>query len=188
MEVLDSKLTHGILQDDLVWPHARPRLTNTKPLAAHWKNLESRYLSATSKGFSASSDIAASLPQNWSVLSLHVTPDEESLLAVRYDAGRRPLILQLPFDRTSRREGEDIIFSLQYARAEMSEIIESANATSQNAKNVTSLEDRREWWTERKALDRRLAALLLNIERRWLGAYKVCSPVIQRGWTFRFVD
>jgi separase len=70
----------------------------------------------------------------------------------------------------------------------MSEIIESANATSQNAKNVTSLEDRREWWTERKALDRRLAALLLNIERRWLGAYKVCSPVLQRRWSFRFVD
>lgn len=119
------------------------------------------------------SDIGSLLPSNWSVLSLHVTPDEESLLAVQHTPGNCPLILQLPFDRISRREGDDSLFNLQAAKAEMSNIIYSANATSQNAKNVTSLEDRRSWWTERKALDRRLAAILVNIEKRWLGAYKV---------------
>lgn len=125
-------------------------------------------------------DIGSLLPDSWSVLSLHVTPDAMSLLAVFYAPNAQPLILQLPFDRVGRREGDESIFDLQAARLEMNEITSAANATSQNAKNVTSYEDRRNWWAERKALDRRLAELLVNIEKRWLGAYKVCDPSQRR--------
>lgn len=174
IEVLHQKLTHGILRDDLVWPHSQPRLTNSKPLSVHWKQLEDRYSRTTSKGIADSDNISCLLPKQWSALSLHVTPDATSLLAVLYTCDSQPLILQLPFDRVSRRDGDEKIFDLQAARLEMSDITLSANATSQNAKNVTSSEDRRSWWTERKALDRRLAALLIDIEKKWLGAFKVC--------------
>lgn len=175
LEVLHSKLTNGILRDDLLWPKFQPRLTVSKPLSKYWLDLEDRYLRSTSSGSLSSSGLADTLPSNWSVLSLHTTPDRDSLVAVRYECGQTPTVLQLPLDRAARRDGEDQLFDLDAAQRELREIIQSANQTSQNAKNVISVEQRREWWTERKALDRRLAALLVNIQDRWLGAYKVGS-------------
>lgn len=173
LEVLHAKLTQGILHDDLKWPHAQPRLTVTKPTSTHWLNMETRYVNSMTKGSLPSSSIASRLPHKWSVLSLHMTPDNESLLAIRYDRNRRPVVLQLPLDRVCRREGEEDLFDLQSARSEMSDIIMSANTTSQNAKNMTSMDERRTWWSERKELDKRLASLLVDIEQRWLGAYRV---------------
>lgn len=173
LEVLHAKLTQGILHDDLQWPHAQPRLTVTKPASTHWLNTETRYVDSMTKGNLPSSFIASRLPPKWSVLSLHMTPDNESLLAIRYDRNRRPVVLQLPLDRVYRREGEEDLFDLQSARSEMSDIITSANTTSQNAKNMVSMDERRTWWSERKELDKRLASLLVDIEQRWLGAYRV---------------
>lgn len=81
----------------------------------------------------------------------------------------------MPFDRLARREGDEEAFNLDVAQLEMKEIIVAANATSQNAVNVRTTEERREWWTQRKHLDARLARLLIGIEDKWFGAFKVCA-------------
>lgn len=174
LEVLHTKLTHGILRDDLVWPDAQPRLTVSKPLNHYWKETEARYQRSTTRGSIPASTMASKLPKAWSVLSLHMALDNESILAVRYDRNHQPIVLQLPLDRVYRREGEEETFGFESARSAMSEIISSANTTSQSAKNMVNIDDRRNWWTERKELDQRLASLVVSIEERWLGVYKVC--------------
>ena len=57
----------------------------------------------------------------------------------------------------------------------MLEIIRGSNTTSQQAKDITSVEGRRAWWKERKDLETRLATLLVNIDERWFGAFRVSA-------------
>jgi hypothetical protein len=149
-----------------------------KPTSICWQNAEVRYKRYSTGDGMPTSEAATLLSRHWAALSLHLTPDLESIIATRYDNGRPPLVVQLPLDRVGRRDGEDCILGFLQAREELVDIIARANATSQNAKNVVEIEARRTWWSERKTLDQRLAALLGDMERKWFGAFRV-SPIAQ---------
>lgn len=91
----------------------------------------------------------------------------------RHRHGQCPVVVRLPFDRLGRREEEEELFTYQTARMELLDIIHASNASSQRAKHVDGAEARQEWWTERRELDGRLGTLLDNVEKRWLGIFKV---------------
>ena len=180
LECITAKVSHGMMPDDLQWPGSasKARTASGAILAQYWQTLQLRYSADLSQGTPSVGSITASLPLNWAVLSLHLSLDHLSIIAVRHTHGRKPLVMQLPLDRLGKREGEDHLLSFDLARGEMLEIIRGSNTTSQQAKDITSVEGRRAWWKERKELEARLATLLVNIDERWFGAFRVSSSSI----------
>lgn len=118
-----------------------------------------------------------SLPESWSVVQLCVNELLDCMFITRHRHGQEPVVVRLPFDRLGRREEEEELFTYQTAKLELLEIIQSSNASSQRAKHVDGTEARQQWWTERRALDSRLGELLENVEKRWLGVFKVISAL-----------
>lgn len=64
---------------------------------------------------------------------------------------------------------------LEDALHELREIVRLSDEGTRRAVHVKSDDPqaRADWWAERAALDKRLQALLENIEFCWLGAFKV---------------
>lgn len=178
---LDAKLADRSTRDDLVWPRPSDEvdlpldalsLADAPSMRSFWAETRRRYAAPTSDGLWPT--IRPELPAGWDIVSLHVAEDQDSLFIVRYRADRdHPLVVRLPFDRLGRRDGDDEIFGLRPALDELEDIVARANATCQSAKHVTTSEQRAEWWTERKDLDRRLGELLALVEQRWFGAFRV---------------
>jgi len=113
------------------------------------------------------------LPESWTVVHISVSELLDCMFVTRHRHGQHPVVVRLPFDRLGRREEEEELFTYQTARMELLDIIHSSNASSQRAKHVDGAEARQQWWTERRELDGRLGTLLENVEKRWLGVFKV---------------
>jgi separase len=195
-EMLDSiqtRLSQGIMPNDLAWPsHPYQAVTATgAAMSAFWQEARSRYIANLNPGSMHDISIVDQLPAEWSALTLHLSADKQSLLAVKLEHDRKPLILQLPLDRLGRREGEDHLLSFDLSKGELLDIIKASNETCRMAKDVTTTEGRKAWWKQRKELDMRLATLLVNIDERWLGAFKVSLSdfaSLTGLITFRFTD
>lgn len=174
LESLTAKLSSKALQKDLMWP----KVTSPPPqpqddLNAYWHTLHGRYTAELKSGLLTTSHWSSSLPQEWVTLSLHLSLDERSILAVRYQGGRAPLTLQLPIDRVGSRESEEELLTFATAKQELSAIVAANNHTAQRAKMVQTKDDRITWWKSRKVLEDRLHHLLQGIEERWFGGFKV---------------
>lgn len=113
------------------------------------------------------------LPDHWRIVSLHLSQDQDSIFLVRHYSATDPLVLKLPMNRQSRREGEEDSFTLSTALEELRAIVSRSNAATQRARHVSGHADKLTWWTERKELDSRMRRLVENIEHHWLGACKV---------------
>jgi separase len=112
------------------------------------------------------------LPSDFAVVSITVSDDHATMFVSRQQSGREPLVYCLPLDRQSRRDGDDA-FTLEAATAELSDIIQSSDASARAARGITSREGKSDWWAARRDLDKRLGELLATIEFCWLGAFKV---------------
>jgi separase len=176
LEAIDKKI-HPRPQsprDDLAWPElATPSAgiaTRETPLASYWSSVQDRYhLPAEDYDECFRLDI----PADSTIVSIHVSYDEDSLLLVRHRREREPLVFRLPFDRVGRRDDEDVLFTLGLAREELKDIIQRNNEGTKRAKDIGEGSERAAWWKERRELDNRLGDLIANIEHRWLGAFKV---------------
>lgn len=175
LDGLNSKLAAASHRSDTEWPSTDSATVahSEDPSRAMWLAMQARYASELSNVTFSVSGVITALPVEWAVLSLHLAADRQSIIAIRYESDRTPFILQLPLDRLGKREADDDLFTFDYAHAEMADIIEQTNLTCSNAKSVTGTADNAAWWKQRKELEMRLAALLVAIDQRWFGAFKV---------------
>ncbi|KAI0344016.1 hypothetical protein BDW22DRAFT_1114942 [Trametopsis cervina] len=141
-------------------------------LTGYWQSLAERYQSQVYDASHLSNPQTGSLPPNWTVISISVTEDKDTMLVTRQSSARSPLILYLPLKE--RRDGDDEEYlTFENALAELREIIQlSDNGTREAAGVRNNREARATWWAGRMALDKRMKQLLDNIEFCWLGAFK----------------
>ncbi|KAI7195123.1 hypothetical protein KC363_g1692 [Hortaea werneckii] len=114
------------------------------------------------------------LPKPWTCVSLSLNNDCSELYVARYRAGQSPLIVRLPFSRRSPEDDDDDEEDFDYhkGKAELQDIIEASNYTCHNTNGGEAKAAKRNWWSEREALDKRLHELLINMENIWFGGFK----------------
>lgn len=182
LDSIQARLAQGVLPNDLKWPcHPyQQTIASGASTAQYWQDAQARYIANLNPGSFHDIGIVNQLPAAWSVLTVHLAPDKQSLMAVKLVQGEKPVVLQLPLDRLGRREGEDHLLAFDLVKEELLSIINASNETCRIAKDAVTNEDRRAWWEQRKALEMRLATLLFNIDQRWLGAFKVRQSIKER--------
>ncbi|GAA5914661.1 hypothetical protein JCM8208_000403 [Rhodotorula glutinis] len=174
LDAVEHKLAAQVRQDDLTWPVVDAPVPDAiDQAAAVLHSLRERYRFETAEPTLVDAPLSSILPAAWTALTLHLTPERDSLIICRHRREAEPLVFKLPLDRLARREGdEDEAFTYEVASHELKDIIATSNLGTQNAKYVDGKEARAAWWAERKELDRRLQSLLETIEGAWLGAFK----------------
>ncbi|KAJ5655683.1 Peptidase C50 separase [Penicillium longicatenatum] len=118
------------------------------------------------------------LPENWNVLSLSLSADGTEFVVSRLQKNRSPFLLRLPLRRGNVDDDEEEQFTFEDGKEEMQEVIRLANESAHAAKAQIDKKMKKEWWTTRETLDRRLESLLQNIENLWFGGFRgVFSPL-----------
>ncbi|GAA5830726.1 hypothetical protein JCM11251_001054 [Rhodosporidiobolus azoricus] len=175
LDAIEHKLLLSSRQDDLNWPATAlpPPPSSDNRADIHLYHLHERYRAETAEPILTDSSMSSLLPQCWSAISIHLTPEHDSLILVRHRRSCEPLLFKLPLDRLARRDGEeDEAFTYEVALSELKDIINLSNEGTQQAKHVDGREERAAWWAARKELDQRLQTLLQTMEDAWLGAFK----------------
>ncbi|KAI0700451.1 peptidase family C50-domain-containing protein [Cytidiella melzeri] len=146
-------------------------------LAEYWKTLATKYQDQPYDVSHLSGSQVASLPPNWTVVSISVTEDKNTMFVTRQCANKDPLVFYIPLKERRESEVEEYL-SFDDALVELREIIRLSDEGTKEAANVKNNRDARAaWWASRSALDKRLKQLLENIEFCWLGAFKtILSP------------
>ncbi|GAA6007706.1 hypothetical protein JCM10207_004847 [Rhodosporidiobolus poonsookiae] len=173
LDAVEHKLRDRSSHDDLDWPLVSVAPSTDDDSVAQLCAQHDRYRVETAEPVLTDSSLSSILPESWSAISIHLTPEHDSLLLVRHRRESEPVLFKLPLDRLARREGEeDDAFTFEVAIKELSEIVELSNQGTQSAKHVDGKEERAAWWQARKELDKRLQELLQMMEDAWLGAFK----------------
>lgn len=107
------------------------------------------------------------------MITINVSDDRNTMFISRHQNGHEPIVFCLPLDRQGRREGDDDIWTFDAAIGELETIVKASNEGARRAKHITTSEGKSEWWAERRALDKRMEELCVNLEFVWLGAFKV---------------
>ncbi|KAI0180394.1 peptidase family C50-domain-containing protein [Hypoxylon sp. FL1284] len=117
-------------------------------------------------------DFVDIIPYSWNVLSVSLSDNEHDLCITKLQAGCSPFGIRLPLERAGSKEVDNESFSFQQGRAELLEIIQVANRTCHNARDMSQKGAKSKWWAEREELDERLKNLMDSIEQTWLGGFK----------------
>lgn len=119
-------------------------------------------------------DILRLLPDNWNVVTIQLVNEGAEFLLSTLRRGQTPFFLRLPLRRSSSDGCDDTESSFDYwaGREEMLKIIDLANKSSHDGRASKGTEAKKEWWTEREALDEQIRVLLENIESLWFGGFK----------------
>ena len=113
------------------------------------------------------------IPSTWCAISISLNEARDELYMARYDANQSPFILRLPLSRhISRDLGDEESFGFEEAKTELLEIIQLSTFSTQNAREISGKAEKKAWWSEREALDRRLHSLLQNIQNIWMGGFR----------------
>lgn len=112
------------------------------------------------------------IPFNWTVLSLSLSNSQDEIRIAKIRSDQTPFIITLPLNRHKSRDPDAEFFGFKNGKDELQEIIELANYSAHDAKNMARKGANSEWWEVREALDMRLKELLFNIENIWLGGFR----------------
>ncbi|KAI1744021.1 peptidase family C50-domain-containing protein [Xylaria scruposa] len=112
------------------------------------------------------------IPDTWNVVSLSLNETKNELCITKLKAGSSPFALRLPLDRASSRDADNEVFDFPQGRSELLELIQEANRSCHDARDMSQKGAKSEWWAEREELDEQLKQLLDNIELTWLGGFK----------------
>ncbi|GJE92064.1 cysteine peptidase C50 [Phanerochaete sordida] len=202
LEVIQHKYPDIATPDDLQWPVMTPNgsvmpAPKRKPkarfvsfgsddedgedqgssrdaLKKFWDTVGAKYRNQVIDSTSLAAPRLASLPQHWTVVSISVTEDCNTMFVTRQRPGREPLIFCIPLKERRETVDEDETFlTFDDAIGELKEIIHLSDEGTRQAQHV--IKDRAaisQWWADRAALDERMKDLLNNIEFCWLGAFK----------------
>lgn len=146
--------------------------TKQSMLATYWQALAKKYQEQPYDSSNLAKPREIPLPANWTVVSISVTEDKNTMFVTRQCANKEPLIFYIPLKERRDSEDEEYL-GFDDALAELREIIHLSDEGTKEAANVKSREARAGWWANRSALDTRMKQLLDNIEFCWLGAFKV---------------
>ncbi|KAH8700767.1 putative separin [Talaromyces proteolyticus] len=119
-----------------------------------------------------SRDYVDILPCDWNVLSISLNSDHTEFIISRMSRDSTPFLLRLPLKRSDEGDESEDDFTFDWGKNEMKEIIKLANASAHDAKTRIDRQSKKDWWTTRESLDRRLETLLENIENVWLGGFR----------------
>lgn len=112
------------------------------------------------------------IPSTWNVVSLSLNETKNDLCVTKLKAGTSPFALRLPLDRASSRDADNEVFDFAQGRAELVELVQLANQSCHDARDMSQKGAKSAWWAEREELDGRLKDLLDTIEATWLGGFK----------------
>ncbi|KAI0481531.1 peptidase family C50-domain-containing protein [Xylaria cf. heliscus] len=112
------------------------------------------------------------IPNAWNVVSLSLNETKNELCITKLEAGSSPFALRLPLDRACSRDADNEVFDFPQGRSDLLELIQEANRSCHDARDMSQKGAKSEWWAEREELDERLKQLLDNIEFTWLGGFK----------------
>jgi len=168
------------LARNLTWRRERKanRCDATKDTKAAWPMvIDSQSPRRSSLGFSIDMtrfqrEYVDIIPKNWDVVSVSLSENKHDLCITKLQAGFSPFALRLPLERANSRDADTEIFDFQQGRSELLDIIQMANRTCHDARDMTQPEAKTAWWAEREELDERLKQLLSTIEEMWLGGFK----------------
>ncbi|ODO11404.1 hypothetical protein I350_00183 [Cryptococcus amylolentus CBS 6273] len=139
-------------------------------LRSYWDMIREKY--SSNPLLTTESVSLESLPSNWAVVSVNVSDDRNTIFVSRHQKDHEPIVFCLPLDRQGRREGDDETWTFDAAVEELQTIIQASNGGARRARSITTAEGKVEWWAERRALDKRMEELCVNLEFVWLGAFK----------------
>ena len=205
LEVVQYKFGDLDGYDDLQWPLITPSGTPMLPLKSrkrtrfisvdpeddedfddperatlrkYWQSLTTKYQEQPFDSANLPNPHEIPLPHHWTVISISVTEDKNTMFVTRQRSNKEPLIFYIPLKE--RRESEDEEYlSFDDALAELRDIIRLSDEGTREASSVKDRASRAAWWARRSALDKRMKQLLENIEFCWLGAFKVCTCACQ---------
>ena len=143
-------------------------------LKQYWDSIRDKYNNRSFDLANLSASQADCLPKNWTVISINITEDKNTMFVTRQRARQEPLIFCVPL-KGRRETEEDEHLTFDDALNELKQIITLSNQGTRRAIHVKNDDPqaRASWWAERSALDKRMQELLENIEFCWLGAFKV---------------
>ncbi|CAL1698705.1 unnamed protein product [Somion occarium] len=200
LEAIQHKFP-GVWNDDLQWPLLTPNGTVLPPPATrktrvlsfdsdddddnipdeaasskvYWDYIASRYQAQIYGPAALSSSPTDSLPPNWTVVTLNLTSDENTLFLTRQRPNSEPLVFCVPLkNRREADDEEEDKLTFQDAMNELQEIIKLSDEGTRDAVKVKRDDKnaRAQWWAVRTELDKRLKTFLENLEFCWLGAFK----------------
>ncbi|KAI1393525.1 peptidase family C50-domain-containing protein [Hypoxylon trugodes] len=168
------------LARNLTWRRERKtvRLENVKDSKLDWpipvKTAEDR---RTSLGLSLDMDCFQRdyvdiIPRSWNVISISLSDNENDLCIAKLQAGQNPFGIRLPLERATSRDIDSEVFSFRQGRAALLEIIEVANKTCHDARDMSQKGAKMAWWAEREQIDGRLKNIMDCVEHTWLGGFK----------------
>lgn len=108
------------------------------------------------------------LPPYWQVLTIDYVVSTNSLAIVKYDSRYEdPLFVNISL------KGKNKHHSFQETLKSLRSIIEQSDKTTSTevTANISSYEEKVEWWETRKNLDKKLENLLDQIDTEWFGGY-----------------
>ncbi|QPG75911.1 hypothetical protein FOA43_003297 [Brettanomyces nanus] len=113
------------------------------------------------------------IPDDWMVIELECMPLESGLTVTRIKSqDSNPLVVRLPF---GWQRGGDIHerFTVTDAIQAFEEIIKKSDETTayEVTSRIRTKEDKAEWWSIRKGLDKGLGRLLRKMESCWFGGF-----------------
>ena len=111
------------------------------------------------------------IPPAWTVISISLSDSRNELSITKLQPGHSPFVLRLPLGRNNSIDADEEVFGFAQGHSELMEIIDLANESAHDARDMSTREAKASWWSEREALDARLRDLLENIEKVWLGGF-----------------
>ena len=147
--------------------------TSLKP---YWDFIASKYQSQLYEPNKLMQPRIDTLPSHWTVVSITLASDENTLFLTRQRANSESLIFCVPLkNRRDADDEEEDKLTYRDAMNELNEIIRLSDEGTRGAVNVKRDDKnaRAKWWASRSDLDKRLKTFLENLEFCWLGAFKV---------------
>ena len=150
--------------------------TTQRPDESCWPSLPS--LDSRRSSIGSPSDMAKFqreyidiIPNSWTAISISLSDTRNELTISKLQAGLSPFVLRLPLGRNNFIDADEEVFGFAQGHSELMEIIELANESAHDARDMSTREAKKDWWREREGLDARLRDLLGNIEKVWLGGF-----------------
>jgi separase len=164
------------LARNLIWRRER-KAHQVEPGKAEWPVVLAKESRRASLGVSIDMnrfqrEYVDIIPKSWNVVSVSLSDNQHDLCITKLQAGHSPFAIRLPLERAMSRDADSEVFNFQQGRAELLEIIEIANRTCHDARDMSAKGAKAAWWAEREALDLRMKELLDNMEETWLGGFK----------------
>ena len=167
----DSASSDG--EDDEADEEDTEEPTSLKP---YWDFIASKYQSQLYEPNKLMQPRIDTLPSHWTVVSITLASDENTLFLTRQRANSESLIFCVPLkNRRDADDEEEDKLTYRDAMDELNEIIRLSDEGTRGAVNVKRDDKnaRAKWWASRSDLDKRLKTFLENLEFCWLGAFKV---------------